>query len=183
MKRKLIAMMLCVLVVSIFGGCGLFTSSDSDEGTGGDQTQQQEEQEDFSIPMTDTYTFTDPEDLEFDTRYVMTGDENCKLLSDMKNFGFTASAIYDIVYALDDKPVREYQYFICPDETSAADLAEYYTSQGQQVTQEGQILYATVGGDQVEAMITLYSSSGSMSGDTVEDYVDFMAGFNGLTEY
>jgi len=50
-------------------------------------------------------------------------------------------------------------------------------------TQEGQILYATVGGDQVEAMITLYSSSGSMSGDTVEDYVDFMAGFNGLTEY
>ena len=79
--------------------------------------------------------------------------------------------------------MREYQYFICPDETSAADLAEYYTSQGQQVTQEGQILYATVGGDQVEAMITLYSSSGSMSGDTVEDYVDFMAGFNGLTEY
>ena len=44
MKRKLVAMMLCVLVVSIFGGCGLFTSSDSDEGTGGDQTQQQEEQ-------------------------------------------------------------------------------------------------------------------------------------------
>ena len=41
MKRKLVAMMLCVLVVSIFGGCGLFTSSDSDEGTGGDQTQQQ----------------------------------------------------------------------------------------------------------------------------------------------
>ena len=34
MKRKLVAMMLCVLVVSIFGGCGLFTSSDSDEGTG-----------------------------------------------------------------------------------------------------------------------------------------------------
>ena len=183
MKRKWIAMRFCVLAVSVFGGCGLFTSGDSDEDSAGDETQQQEVQEDFSIPMTDTYTFTDPGDLEFDARYVLTGDENCKLLGDMKNFGFSVSAMYDIVYALDDKPVREYQYFVCPDETSAADLAEYYTSQGQQVIQEGQILYATVSGDQVEALITLHTSSGSMSGDTVKDYVDFTADFNGLTEY
>ena len=183
MKKKIVATILCVFAVSVFGGCGLFTSGDSGEDAGENQAQQQEEQEDFSIPMTDTYTFTDPGDLEFDTRYVLTGDENSKLLGDMKNFGFSVSAMYDIIYALEDKPVREYQYFVCPDEASAADLAEYYTSQGQQVIQEGQILYATVSGDQMEAMITLYASSGSMSGDTVEDYVDFMAGFNGLTEY
>ena len=181
MKKKIVAMLLCVFAVSVFGGCGLFTSEDSD--TAENETQQQEKQEDFSIPMTDTYTFTDPEDLEFDTRYVLTGDASSKLLSDMTNFGFTVSNMYDIVYALDGKPVREYQYFVCPDEASASDLAEYYTSQGQQVTLDGQVLYAVVSGDQVEAMISMHSSLGSMSGDTVEDYVDFMESFNGLTEY
>ena len=38
------------------------------------------------IPLSDDYTFTDPTDLDFDTRYVYAGYEGCKLLSDMKNF-------------------------------------------------------------------------------------------------
>ena len=57
-------------------------------------------------------------------------------------------------------------------------------SQGQNVTQEGNILYASVDGDTLQANITLYASSGnSMSEETVEAYVEMMKNFNGLMDY
>ena len=61
---------------------------------------------DFSLQMTDSYTFTDPQDIDFDQRFVLKGDESCKLLSDMANMGYPATANYDIVYANDGEFIQ-----------------------------------------------------------------------------
>ncbi len=178
MRNKLIAILMCVVLGIMMAGCG---SDDSDSKS---EDNAPEIDKDFSIAMTDNYTFTDPEDLDFNQRYVLVGDESCKLLSDMKNFGYTATNVYQIVYAKDGVAAGEYDYFVTPDEASATELAEFYSSQGQNITQEGNILYASVDGDTLQANITLYASSGnSMSEETVEAYVEMMKNFNGLMDY
>ena len=183
MKKKLLSLLLAGAMVLSFGGCSLFTSSDDTKENDDKQQEETPVEEDFAIQMTDSYTFTDPEDLEFDGRMVLTGGESSKLISDMVNFGFTVSAMYEILYTMDDKAVREYQYFVCPDEASAAELTDYFSSSGQQVTQEGNILYAVLDEDMLEATMAMYVSLGSMTEETPEAYMDFMADFNGLTEY
>ena len=59
-----------------------------------------------------------------------------------------------------------------------------YSSQGQQITQEGNLLYAFSDGDTVQAAIMMYASiESSMSEETVEAYAEMMKDFNGLIEY
>ena len=135
------------------------------------------------IPLSDDYTFTDPTDLDFDTRYVYAGYEGCKLLSDMKNFGYEATAMYEILYTKDGEFVGEYQYFVCADETMAGDLTAYFQGQGQKVTQDGKVLYAFNDGDTVLAMAMTYQGMGVVADETPESYLSFTADFNGLTEY
>lgn len=135
------------------------------------------------IQMADDYTFTDPTDLDFDTRYVYMGYEECKLLSDMKNFGFDVTAMYEILYTKGGEYAGEYQYFICPDETMAADLTAYYQGQGQNVTQDGKAVYAFSDGETLLATVMTYQGMGMIPDETPESYLNFMAEFNGLVEY
>lgn len=135
------------------------------------------------ISLSDDYTFTDPTDLDFDTRYVYAGYEGCKLLSDMKYIGYEATAMYEILYTKDGEFVGEYQYFVCADETMAGKLTAYFQGQGQKVTQEGKVLYAFNDGDTVLAMVMTYQGMGLIADETPESYLSFTADFNGLTEY
>lgn len=135
------------------------------------------------IKMNDEYTFTDPTDLEFDTRYVYVGHESSKLLTDMKNFGYQATIMYEILYTKDGEVAGEYQYFVCEDETMAADLTAFFESQGQTVTQDGAVLYAFSDADKLLAFIMTYEGMGELPDETPESYLKFMADFNGLEEY
>ncbi len=197
MKNKLIITALCMMLMAALAGCG--GQKDSDQGNSKDNTKIENNQdqqkpenddkgtskpdEDFSIAMTDSYTFTDPEDMDFDQRHVLVGDPSAKLLSDMTNFGFEVTAMYDIVYVKDGKPAGEYQYFVAKDEENAVSLKEFYESQGQKITQEGNIIYAVVDGDVLDANIIMLSSMNAISGETPEAYLEYMKSFNGLTDY
>ncbi len=210
MKRKLISAIVCGLLLASFAGCGdrkapadsgdtpMMGEDGADAQTPadtGDLSAPGEEgsdaqvpadgddgQEAFSLMITDSYTFTDPEGLAFDQRYVLTGDASSKLLSDIINAGYEVTAMYDIVYEREGKAAGEYQYFVTPDEENAKALEEFYASQGQTVTREGNLLYAFVDGEVLQANIMTFSSMNLMSGETVRDYVDFMIGSYGLTE-
>jgi len=187
MKNRLISILMCIMLGALLMGC----SGGSDSGSGKEDSASEEEEDseeqeidsDFSIQMTDSYTFSDPEDLDFDQRFVLTGDESCKLLSDMSNMGYTASNMYLILYVQDGMAAGEYQYFVTPDEASAEELAEFYGSQGQQVTQEENVLYAFSEADVIQAGITSMASTGAISDETPEAYIEMMKSFNGLVEY
>lgn len=161
-------------------------SSVADQSGTGSETDASEPEQEVAyepIQMTEDYTFTDPTDLDFDTRYVYVGYEDCKLLSDMKNVGLEATAIYEILYTKNGEYAGEYQYFICPDETLAADLTAYYQGQGQNVTQDGKAVYAFTDGETLLGMVMTYQGMGMIPDETPESYLNFMADFNGLVEY
>lgn len=189
MRKKLISILVCAMIGIMMIGCG---SSDKDdagktngktEGKADVQDEKQTIDKDFSLQMTDSYTFTDPQDFEFDQRHVLVGDENSKLLSDMGNMGYKALKMYDIIYSNGGSPVAEYQYFVTLDEESAASLAQFYTSQGQKITQEGSVLYATVDGDTLEGSIISLAGTGAIADETLEAYIEMMKSFNGLVDY
>lgn len=208
MRKKLYMLCLCIALGAMLMGCGAKdkeTEKTPDkepqkttEATQAPDTQKTEEtaapsetaasqeaaegEEVFTIPMTEDYIYGDPDGLEFDKRYVYKGEKGCKLLTDMENMGYFADAIYEILYAKDDKGVAEFQYFVCPDEESATALNEFYASQGQQVTQEGNILYSYVEAEVLQANISLFSSLNGTA-DTTEAYLEAMTSQQGLLEY
>ena len=100
----------------------------------------------------------------------------------MANMGYLATAMYDIVYA-NDGAAAEYQYFVAADEAGAASLAEFYTSQGQQITQEGNVIYVYSEGDTLQASIATMAAMDAITDETVEAYIEMMKSFNGLVEY
>lgn len=189
MKKNLISILMCAMIGMSMIGCGSADSDGSKEAGSKTESKADEEGEkqavdkDFSLPMADSYTFTDPQDMEFDQRFVLKGDASCKLLSDMANMGYLATAMYDIVYANDGAAAAEYQYFVAADEAGASSLAQFYTSQGQQITQEGNVIYAYMDGDTLQASITTMASMDVITEETVEAYIEMMKSFNGLVEY
>lgn len=183
MKKKLVCIMTCIMIMSLMFGCSLFTNEDSSVKDTEKKDNAQTLEKDFSISMTDNYTFTDPQELDFDQRFVLVGDENSKLLSDMGNMGYAATKMYEILYAKDGVAVGEYQYFVTEDEESATELNEFYSSQGQKVTQEGNVLYAYSEGDTIQATIITFATMGTLSDETPEAYIEMMKSFNGLMEY
>ena len=134
------------------------------------------------IVMTDTYTFTDPEDLDFDTRYVYMGDSTCKLLTDMLNFDFHGIAMYEILYSKDGEAVGEYQLFVMEDETNAQALSEFYASQGQNLTVEENRAYIYSDGDVLKGTLAMLKGAGLISSEDPETYARFIADSNGLVE-
>jgi len=183
MKKKLICIVTCIMMMSLMFGCSLFTNEDASDKETEKKNSTQEIDKDFSIRMTDDYTFTDPEELDFDQRFVLVGDANSKLLSDMANMGYEATNMYEILYVKDGTAIGEYQYFVTADEASATELNDFYTSQGQKVTQEGNVLYAYSEGDTIQAAIISFASMGTISEETPEAYIEMMKSFNGLMEY
>lgn len=181
--KKIVCFLICGLLAVMPAGCGAKDSGGETKTGDGQQGDKTESAEPISIQMTDTYIFTDPDDLSFDKRYVLTGDKNCKLLSDMNNMGYAAENMYEIIYENEGKPAGEYQYFVTADEASAKDLESYYSSLGQNVTREENVLYTFVDGDTLEATIITFAGMGEMSEETPEAYAEMMKSYNGLSDY
>ncbi len=134
------------------------------------------------IEMTDTFTFTDPADLDFDTRYVFMGDSTCKLLTDMLNYDFHGTALYEILYVKDGEGVGEYQYFVMEDEESAKGLADFYGAQGQNVTQEENRVYTFSDADLLKSTLMMLSGANMIRDEEPETYVRYIADSYGLVE-
>ena len=57
----------------------------------------------YSIPMSDLYTFTDPSDINFDTRYVLYGGSSCSMARGLSSQGFSVEGAYEILYTYQGK--------------------------------------------------------------------------------
>ena len=85
--------------------------------------------------------------------------------------------------AIDTGSIMSWRGFTVYSSSSATALAQFYTSQGQKITQEGNVLYAFVDGDTLEGSIISLAGTGAISDETVEAYVEMMKSFNGLVDY
>ncbi len=87
-------------------------------GTSGEDT--------FHIPMSDSYTFTDPEGLDFDTRYVLYGDEKSIGVSIVRAQGCEVKGVYEILYVKEKKAVLEYKCYVASSAGAAQKMAATY---------------------------------------------------------
>lgn len=177
MKKKILSAAVLTLTVSLLlSGCSLFAApGDSDGSKNGGSSD--------AVKMTDSYTFEDPAELDFDTRYVLYCDENTKMISQAPaEYGVKAG--YSIIYAKDNAPVADYEFFVCDSAEHAQAAADLYASQGQSLTAaEGDpcVLYSFAGADTFEASLVTFQSYGIISEATVSAYVEFMQTNSGGT--
>lgn len=170
MKKNLLCVILAAgLMVSMLSGCSLFTTDTGDEGSneGTDSSS--------AISMTENYTFENPKDLEFETRYVIYYDENSAMISSGSQYGLTAA--YTIVYAdSEDAPVGQYDYFICDSEEHAQDVIGLYAAQGSSLVQTEEdptVLYSFTDGDTMEGTLAMYQSMGILDESSANAYVNY----------
>lgn len=177
MKKKLLGIVLTAgLMVSALSGCSLFTTDTAEASS-------ETADPSLAISMTEHYTFENPEDLEFATRYVIYYDENSAMISSGSQYGLTAA--YTIAYAdSEDAPVGQYDFFICDTAEHAQEVIDLYAAQGTTVTQTEEdptVLYSVTDGDTLEGTLTMYQSMGVLKDTSVSAYVQYFASNAGGT--
>ncbi len=176
MNRKLLAMVLVLMMATaVLSSCSLFTSGDDNNGGVSGSTG--------DVKMTEKYTFTDPADLQFETRYVLYCDENSKMVATAANYGMRK--MYSILYADGkDAPVAYYEFMVCDTPENAQAVIDLYASMGTSLTvseADPCVIYSSTDADTMEAMLISFQASGVLSDTTVSAYLEYYKTFTGGT--
>ena len=175
MKKMLCMMLSLIMVLGLLSGCdSLFTSGDEGGAAGGSTGD---------IKMTDKYTFTDPTDLTFETRYALYCDENSAAVSTAASYG--VKTMYSVMYAdAEDTLVGYYEFMICDTPENAKAVIDLYASFGTALSaaeEDPCVLYSFAAADSVEAMLIALQASGMISEATASAYIEYYKSYSGGT--
>ena len=135
-----------------------------------------EDNKEFSLKISDSYTFTDPEGLHFDTRYVLHGDASCSTAGTVsKSAGVSVKEVYDILYTENGTPVKEFVFYVTADNAEARKIADTYQN-GAKAIDDVAIMENSA--ETVQQMIGYMSYFGEEA--TLEGYIRYMLA-NGYT--
>ena len=184
MKKMLCIMLSLIMVLGLLSGCdSLFTSGDEGGAAGGGDEGGAAGGSTGDIKMTDKYTFTDPADLTFETRYALYCDKNSSVVSTAASYG--VKAMYSIMYADgEDNPVGYYEFMICDTPENAKAVIDLYTTFGTALSvaeEDPCVLYSFAAADSVEAMIISFQASGTISEATASAYIEYYKSYSGGT--
>ena len=133
--------------------------------------------------MTDKYTFTDPTDLTFETRYALYCDENSAAVSTAAGYG--VKAMYSVMYAdAEDTLVGYYEFMICDTPENAKAVIDLYASFGTALSaaeEDPCVLYSFAAADSVEAMLLSFQANGMISEATASAYIEYYKSYSGGT--
>ena len=105
----------------------------------------------YSIPMSDLYTFTDPSDINFDTRYVLYGGSSCSMARGLSAQGFSVKGAYEILYTYQGNCTGEYQCYVLSSEADAIGaynyLSQYYYGDDTHCERHGDVVCIVNDGD------------------------------------
>lgn len=134
-------------------------------------------EEAFSVKVSDSYTYDEaqvlPQDLVYDTRYVIYGDSTCPWAAPLQ--GYTAQNYYEIMYCLDGKAVYEVKIYGMADESQAVDLTE---AMGMGTLVSGDAVLVT--SDSIQETIDMYAAY--LEEPTPEAYLKALFLDMGMTE-
>lgn len=173
-KKLLSAVLAFAMMAATLSGCGLFTSGGDEGGPSGSAGD---------VKMTDSYTFTDPDGLEYETRYVLYCDENSNMVATAASYGM--KAMYSIMYADGkDAPVGYYEFMICDTPENAQAVIELYAAMGSALTaleEDPCVIYSSTDADSIEAMLISFQAGGIISESTVSAYMEYYKTYTGGT--
>ena len=131
----------------------------------------------FDIPMSERYTFTDPEELDFDRRYALYGDGTCGYAAQAGADGF-----YEILYCKDGKAAAEYRCYVMGSPEAAAEKAAALAGAGCQAQSKGNVVVDFYTGDYVQGTIDLYVQYGMLKEADPKAYLELMFVQYGMKE-
>ena len=142
----------------------------------------------YSIPMSDLYTFTDPSDINFDTRYVLYGGSSCSMARGLSAQGFSVEGAYEILYTYQGNCTGEYQCYVLSSEADAIGaynyLSQYYYGDDTHCERHGDVVCIVNDGDYVQkTYIDFYYQQNAISSPTAEAYLGMGFFFNGMSPY
>lgn len=135
-----------------------------------------------AIKITDSFSVSDPEGLTYETRHIYMGNKDCMMIQGMVLQGYNANEVYIILYENEKKAVGEYQVIVCEDKENADKLKAFYSTAGQNLTQDENVLYMFSSADVIQSTIAMYAGMGAFSSETPEAYLEYIANTNGLTK-
>lgn len=164
--KKLISALLCLaLCLCCLTGCSIFApADDANKPEVGNDASTAVGKE---IKFTESFTITDPADLDFDTRAVLFADVSNPTLQMYTSMGATVNEAYIIIYGKDGKPVAEYDYYLFADEASAG----VFTAMAPAMQLTGLVGVNVQGSDMVEATSAMMQAQGLMADDSFDAFV------------
>lgn len=170
MKRILCAILAIAMTAALLGGCSLFADeSNNNDGEKSDGSSRD------PVQITDSYTYEDPADLDFDGRYVIYCDETTSGVAFYADAGM--KAIYIVIYGKEDKTLRHLTievYDTAENAKAAADSYNEWDYGAVIADADPTVLYYLQEGDELEAEIMSYIAFDMMTDDSFESYVDAM---------
>ena len=171
-----VALLMCITMIS---GCAekpADTSSDTNEvasessepAVSADQSS-----DESGVQITENYSFYDPDDLEFDTRYVLYMGPESSLVAPTVEKGELCQ--YTIIYAKEDTPVAEYSLYVCDSVESAQTIKDEMESYGMVVdlAEEDNTVISSYSDETViEANLSVYQMAELVKDTTASAYVD-----------
>lgn len=176
-KWKVFTLAAMIGLTAVLGGC---SSSGKDQKA---ETSEKAEQLGGEIKITDEFTFTDPEDIEYDTRYVYRGGPECGMLSSYSESDIGINDVFVILYANGETAVAEYQYYVFADEASEQAMADAIQMQGAVMDTDGLVGWIIQDADVLEANIASVASFGLISDETASAYTEIYTQTYELQEY
>lgn len=176
MKKRLIcAVLTLTMAIALLSGCSLFATGDGGEKDSGVEP----------VKLTDSYAFADPEDLDFDSRYVVVCDENSVVVSSDTMVTYGVQKSYYVVYGKEDQTVALYDFYVCDTAENAQGLLEFYVNDGNNIIQiaeeDATVLRDVTDPDKLAATITMLADAGLMSGTDAKAYAEFcVASYGGM---
>lgn len=196
-----VALLLCITMIT---GCGetstdastdtsadisTDTSADvsTDSSAVGSESSEQAASEDQAsdesgVQITENYTFYDPEDLEFDTRYVLYMGPESSLVAPTVEKGELCQ--YTIIYAKEDTAVAEYSLYVCDSAESAQTIRDEMESYGMvaDLVEEDNTVISSYSDEAViEANLSVYQMAELVDDTTASAYVDMYVSQYGAT--
>ena len=127
----------------------------------------------FDIPITNKYTVTDPEALDYDERYVLYGGNDCGSIAAATQNGIEACAAYDVYYLKDHQLVGAYRYIDTKDEANAKKAEAIYVGMGT-VTISGKVVCVNQDVAFVQSMIAMLVQYQICAEATPEAYMQYL---------
>lgn len=162
--KKILALILAILCVSSLAGCGLFSSESKETGTG-------------DVKLNDAYTYSDPADLTFATRYAFTSGESQEVAEGYKmSYNVDCLCEYVFIYAdKDDKAVAQYDYWVFKTEADAESFVSQLGEYGFGVFErDGAVVWDCYDASGVSDLILMQQQYSGLSGNTGSAYAQFI---------
>ena len=138
-----------------------------------------EDNKEFSLKISDSYTFTDPKGLHFDTRYVLHGDASCSTAGTVsKSAGVSVKEVYDILYTENGAPVKEFVFYVTADNAEARKIADTYQNGAKAI---GDVAIMKNSAETVQQTISYLAYVGMET--SVAGYLQYLVSSGGMNSY